>query len=252
MRHANAGILRHKIGSKRNKRWKAAYNIVVEFLVSDRMEHSGFLAYFYSGVSGAQGVDRAELDVSGERAVCRVFAESLALPVLLERMTEIVAVGYKYRFLDGCVRVGLRERERALLLSALIAADLEGDRQYILPRLASEKEYCLDGLFAFRMGELREKWERIAAYIPEEFSKRDLINFSTFLVQESCRTVYLKESEVYGENFRRLRLSRLTGRECAEREIVLADAGYVKCLGGVSDGMGEFLKNYYAGRTVFS
>ena len=102
------------------------------------------------------------------------------------------------------------------------------------------------------MGELREKWERIAAYIPEEFSQRDLINFSTFLVQESRRTVYLKESEVYGENFRRLRLSRLTGRECAEREIVLADAGYVKCLGGVSDGMGEFLKNYYAGRTVFS
>ena len=252
MRHANVGILRHKIGSKRNKRWKAAYNIVVEFLVSDRMEHSGFLAYLYSGVSGAQGVDRAELDVSGERAVCRVFAEGLALPVLLERMTEIVAVGYKYRFLDGCVRVGLGERERALLLSALIAADLEGDRQYILPRLASEKEYCLDGLFAFRMGELREKWERIAAYIPEEFSKRDLINFSTFLVQESRRTVYLKESEVYGENFRRLRLSRLTGRECAEREIVLADAGYVKCLGGVSDGMGEFLKNYYAGRTVFS
>ena len=83
------------------------------------MEHSGFLAYFYSSVSGAQGVGRAELDVSGERAVCRVFAESLALPVLLERMTEIVAVGYKYRFLDGCVRVGLRERERALLLSAL-------------------------------------------------------------------------------------------------------------------------------------
>ena len=102
------------------------------------------------------------------------------------------------------------------------------------------------------MGELREKWGRIAAYIPEGFSQKDLKNFSTFLVQESRRTVYLKNSEVYGENFRRLRLSRLTGRECAEREIVLADAGYVNCLGGVPDGMGEFLKNYYAGRTVFS
>ena len=252
MRHANAAFFFSQDEDKGNKSEKAAYNIVVEFLVSDRMEHSGFLTYLYSSVSGAREVGRAELELSGERAVCRVFAERDVRPVLLERMTEIVAVGYKYRFLDGCVRVCLKERERALLLSALIAADLEGDRQYILPRLVSEKEFCIDGLFAFRMGELREKWERIAAYIPEGFSQKDLVNFSSFLVQESRRTVYLKESEVYGENFRRLRLSRLTGRECAEREIVLADAGYVNCLGSIPDGMGEFLKNYYAGRTVFS
>ena len=159
-------------------------------------------------------------------------------------MAEIVGVGYKYRFLDACVRVCLPRREKGLLLSALIAADLEVDREYILPRLVSERSSALTGCITsawLRSGEVAA--DRLV--YPESFSGRDLKNFSGFLVHESRRTVYLQGQSVFREDFSPLRLSRLTGEESAEREIMLADAGYVKCLGTVSERMGEFLQKYY-------
>ncbi len=216
------------------------------------MLHSALVAYLYNGLTSALKEGRTELDFSKDRAKCRIFAPERAAGVIFERMAEIIAVGYKYRFLDECVRVCMPKKERGLLLSSLIAADLEADRAYILPRLVSEKEYCLDALFLFRMGELREKWGRIAAYIPETFSARDLRNFSNFLVHESRRTVYLKGAAVFGEDFSPLRLSRLTGEESVEREIMLADAGYIKCVGKISDTTGDFLQKYYPERVAFS
>lgn len=216
------------------------------------MLHSALVAYLYNGLTSALKEGRTELDFSKDRAKCRIFASERAAGVIFERMAEIIAVGYKYRFLDECVRVCMPKKERGLLLSSLIAADLEADRAYILPRLVSEKEYCLDALFLFRMGELREKWGRIAAYIPETFSARDLRNFSNFLVHESRRTVYLKGAAVFGEDFSPLRLSRLTGEESVEREIMLADAGYIKCVGKISDTTGDFLQKYYPERVAFS
>ncbi len=231
---------------------QAAYNIVVEFLVSDTKPHSAYVSYLYSGLAASLKEGRAELEFTQDRAKCRIFAPESALRGILERMSEVIAVGYKYRFLDGCVRVCLPKKERGLLLSALIAADLEGDREYILPRLVSEREFCLDALFLFRMGPLREKWERIAAYIPESFSVKDLKNFSKFLVEESRRTVYIKEKSVYNEHFSPLRLSRLTGEESVEREVVLADAGYIKILGTVPSETQDFLEKYYADRVAFS
>ena len=216
------------------------------------MLHSALVAYLYNGLTSALKEGRTELDFSKDRAKCRIFAPERVAGVIFERMAEIIAVGYKYRFLDECVRVCMPKKERGLLLSSLIAADLEADRAYILPRLVSEKEYCLDALFLFRMGELREKWGRIAAYIPETFSARDLRNFSNFLVHESRRTVYLKGAAVFGEDFSPLRLSRLTGEESVEREIMLADAGYIKCVGKISDTTGDFLQKYYPERVAFS
>lgn len=236
----------------RNKTLRAAYNNVVEWIVSECLRNSAYLTYLYNVVSGCVKEGRAELSFADGRACCRIFSKEDILPVLLERMTEIVGVGYKYRFLDACVRVCLPRREKGLLLSALIAADLEVDREYILPRLVSEREFCIDGMYHFRMAALREKWQRIASYIPESFSGRDLKNFSGFLVHESRRTVYLQGQSVFREDFSPLRLSRLTGEESAEREIMLADAGYVKCLGTVSERMGEFLQKYYPERAVFS
>ncbi len=224
----------------------------MEFLISDSKQHSAFIAYLYNGLAGTLKEGRAELDLGKDRAKCRVFAPGSAAPILYARMTEVIAVGYKYYFLDSSVHVCMPKKERGLLLSSLIAADLETDGGYILPRLESEREFCLDGLFAFRMGALREKWGRIAEYIPETFSARDLKNFSRFLVSESRRTVYLKDSRVFGENFTPLRLSRLTGEESVEREIMLADAGYIKCLGGISGETGEFLQKYYPERVAFS
>ncbi len=231
---------------------QAAYNIVVEFLISDTKGHSACISYLYSGVASALKEGRAELELGADRAKCRIFAPQTAVQGIFERMAEVIAVGYKYRFLEGIVRVSMPKRERGLLLSALIAADFEGDRAYILPRLASEREYCLDALFLFRMAPLREKWERIAAYIPESFSVKDLKNFSKFLVSESRRTVYIKENKVYNEHFRPLRLSRLTGEEDLGREVVLADAGFVKCIGKPETETQTFLEKYYPDRVAFS
>ena len=114
------------------------------------------------------------------------------------------------------------------------------------------EEYSIDGFYNFRLVTLRDKWEKIVEYVPESFSSPDLKRFCEFLVGESRRKIYLKDGQVYGENFAPLKRSRLTGSEDVETEIMLSDAGFVYCLGDVDASTEDFLRKYYAERAVFS
>ncbi len=226
----------------------------MDITVSDTIGHGAFITYLYNAVAG----EAMRLGGGGElmfgetrTALFLRLPEGL-MPLLLSKIAEIVGVGYKYAFLQEKVRVCLPRREKRLLLCALIAADEEGDGRYIRARLAPAGELCIDGFYNFRLGALREKWTRILEYIPCTFSPEDLKKFCEFLVGESRRKVYLKDNAVFGENFLRLKRSRLTGQEDAETEIMLSDAGFVYCLGGISPQLTDFLRKYYADRTVFS
>ncbi len=172
--------------------------------------------------------------------------------LLREKIAEIIGVGYKYKFLRNNLRVSLAKTEERLLYAALIAADLEGDKAYIRGKLARADEYAVDGVYAFRLSPLREKWERIISYVPYGFSSHDLRKFCNFLVGESQNKIYLQGKSVFGENFAPLRRSRLTGEEDIQTEIMLSDAGFVYCLGTVEEEVGDFLQKYYAERAIFS
>lgn len=222
--------------------------------MTERKERSSFVTYIYNALMNevVRNGGRGELFFGEERAMLRLSV----VPALRSRLrgviAEILGIGYKYEFLRKNLRVALPKRERKHLAAALIAADLEGDKHYILSKLPKAEEYAIDGIYAFRLGALREKWLHILSYIPSGFSHADLAQFCEFLIEESRHKIYLKDGAVFGENFTRLSRSRLMGEENLETEIILSDAGFVYCLGEVDDSLGDFLQKYFAERAIFS
>ncbi len=240
-----------------NKSARSAYNkFVSEITVTERIEKSAYITYLYNTL--AEPVFRCggkcELMFGDTRTALRIYADNRERleELLVDRLTEIIGIGYKYSFLGKRLNVSLPRREKRLMAAALIAADFDGDKTYIRRKLEGAEEYSIDGFYNFRLGTLREKWGKIVDYVPESFSSPDLKRFCEFLVGESRRKIYLKGRQVFGENFAPLRRSRLTGSEDVETEIMLSDAGFVYCLGEVEESVEDFLRKYYAERAVFS
>ncbi len=240
-----------------NKLHANAYNNVVEEItVSERKEKSSYITYLYNVLSAhvIRFGGRSELLLGDRSALIIRFSRdgSQIRTLVRDKVTEVIGIGYKYEYLTSRLNVALSKRERKLLCSALIAADLEGDRAYIRRKLEKAEEYSIDGFYHFRLAPLREKWDRILSYIPDSFTSSDLKKFCEFLVGESKNKIYIKGNTVFGENFTPLKRSRLTGEEDTEIEIMLSDAGFVYCLGQVEDSVGDFLQKYYAERAIFS
>ncbi len=226
-----------------------------EITVTERLEKSAYITYLYNALAEPlfRAGGKVELVFGEERAALHIKQESKGIEgLLVDKIAEIIGIGYKYSFLGEQLKVCLSRREKRLLSAALIAADFEGDRAFIRRKLAGAAEYSIDGFYFFRLGALREKWMKIVDYIPEGFSSSDLKRFCDFLVGESRRKIYVKGSEVFAENFMPLKRSKLTGEEDTETEIMLSDAGFVYCLGEVEAGVEDFLQKYYAERAVFS
>jgi len=235
-----------------------AYNKVVEEIsVTERREHSSYITYLYNvlydsilklGGSGelSFGDERSALYINVPEGAERFRAR------LADKIGEVIGIGYKYEFLQKRLSVCLSAREKRFLCAALIAADYESDKGYIRRKLGRSSRYAVDGVYAFRLAPLREKWEKIASYVPDGFASGDLKRFCDFLVGESKNKIYLKGNTVFGENFVPLRRSRLAGGEDPETEILLSDAGFVYCLGDVEESLGDFLQKYYAERAIFS
>ncbi len=232
-----------------------AYNKgVEEVVVSDGSARSSFVIYLYNAVLGeiVSSGGGGELIFGEERTALRLRYPKEKQGAVKESLAEILGIGYKFTYLHEKLRASLSKRDRKLLIAALIAADFEGDRAFILGKMQPVGEFALDGFYTFRLGPLREKWTRILEYIPESFSSHDLKKFCEFLVGESRNKIYLKGNFVFGENFMPLRRSRLMGEEDVETEIILSDAGYIYCLGEVAKGTQDFLQKYYAERAIFS
>lgn len=235
----------------------STYNkLVEEITVSDDKAHSAYITYLYNRLAEevlrAEGSallhfdDRAALHIKLNRDAARVQS------ALQREIAEVLGVGYKNKYLEERLAVSLSKRESKLLRAALIAADCEGDAAYIRRKITPSSEYAIDGIYNFRLGRLREKWDKIIGYVPAGFSSVDLTRFCEFLVGESRNKIYLRDNVVFGENFAPLRRSRLTGEEDIETEILLSDAGFVYCLGDVTEELSDFLQKYYAERAIFS
>ena len=225
-------------------------------MLSEMRENGAFLTYLYNELlpAAVAAGGGGELLFAEDRAAVRVFAPSVqALRAVCARAAaEVICIGYKYRFFDARLSVCLPRRERRLLVAALIAADFSGDAAYVRRKIEVGKVFATDGFYQFRLGALREKWDRIVRYVPPSFAAADLKKFCAFLSGESENKIYLKGNRVYGADFLPLRRSRLTGQEDVATEIVLSDAGFIYCLGDVEEGVGDFLQKYYAERAIFS
>ncbi len=226
-----------------------------QITVSERRENRTYITYIYNALANEvmRLGGKEELVFDTDRmAIVLHGANGDAVTLLKDKIAEVIAIGYKYHFLTKNLHASLGKEETHVLYSALIAADLEGDKAYVRHKLDRLSECAIDGFYTFRLAPLREKWEKIIGYVPSSFCSRDLQKFCDFMVGESRLKVYVRGNEVFGDNFIPLHRRRLTGREDVKTEIMLSDAGFVYCLGEVEGEVGDFLQKYYAERAIFS
>lgn len=191
--------------------------------------------------------DSTAIEFKTERAYCpyvRKFTE--------EHIADIIAVGYKYEFFEKRLRLPLlSDLKKRLLYTALVAADYKEDKAFVKRRIRGFESYCLDGLFHFRLQELKKRWEEVAEYVPADMGEASLENFLGFLTEDGEGKLYVKNGRVYDEEYRPLSKSLLTGVESPIGEIVLGGAEKVYCFGEVDEKTAEFLEKYYGEKAVF-
>ena len=169
-----------------------------------------------------------------------------------ENIADVIAVGYKYAFFEKRLTLPLLSpSKKRILLTALVAADYKDDWAYVARRIRGFEQYCLDGMFHFRLQELKKRWEGIAEYIPTDMGEASLESFLGFLVEDGVGKIFLKDGKVYGEDYRPLSRSLLTGVESPLGEIILGGAEHVYCFGETDGETEEFLKKYYGEKAIF-
>lgn len=167
-------------------------------------------------------------------------------------VAEVLTLAYKYRFFEKALPyLRLKEQEKDVLLTALVSADFETDKEYLRRRIATLENYPLDGVFAFRMQDMKEGWKRTSACLSEEFDERALDSFVGWIAEEGKGRVFLLDDVLYDEEYRPMKKSVLTGGYSAKKEMLHSRAKYAYCFGEQSEETKAFLKRYYADRTFF-
>ncbi len=191
--------------------------------------------------------DCTEIAFKTDREYCpyvRKFTE--------EHISDVIAIGYKYDYFDKRLPLPLLSpRQRRILLTALVAADYREDSGYIRRRVRGFERYCLDGLFHFRLRELKERWEEITAYISADMGEVETEGFLGFLIEDGEGKVFLKGGKVYDEEYRPLSHSYLTGKHTAIGEVLLSGAEQAYCFGETEEETKAFLKKYYGEKVFF-
>ncbi len=191
--------------------------------------------------------DSTEIAFKTDKEYCpyvRKFAE--------EHIADVISVGYKYEFFEKRLALPLlSEMQKRLLITALVAADYRDDRAYVSRRIRGSAKYCLDGVFHFRLRELKKRWENIAQYVPAEMSEGSMEDFLSFLAEDGEGKLFLKNGKVYDEEYRPLTKSLLTGVESPIGEILLGGAERIYCFGEVDEEIRAFLQKYYGEKAVF-
>jgi len=232
----------------------------MKYLVTDRSYNRSTTEYLYKtmfrrvyalggAVEEGQSGDRRYFaaKINGEKS--KKFKN-----VLEDKISDIIAVNYKYDYFKRNVKVdGLKSVEYELLLAALIAADLEEDKKFALSRL-SGPTYSVDGTFWFAMKPLAEKWREIVGFIPSYFAADRLKDFISYIVTEKRGgKVYAMGGKVYDVNYNLLSRAYLTGGdECnVVKEIILSGSGEVELSSPIPETDEFYLKQFFGDKIFF-
>ncbi len=174
---------------------------------------------------------------------------------IADKVAEIIAIKYKYDFLKKNLTLGgLSEREKEILITSLIAADLDDDKKYAFDRIKGYKELAVDGVFYFRLKPLKKKWQDVISYIPTCFLNSQLKEFVTYLLTNKRKRVYVESGRVYDSHYRQLKRSKLLGGEDVRilREVLLSNCGEVELSGEIPKDDEFYLKEYFIDKLHFS
>ena len=231
----------------------------MNFLVTDSDYRRSGVDYIYKGlkrqVAAAGGTQRLGED-GGRRYYAFDVADSYAKRLkdtLEDRIADVIAVNYKYDYFKKRIKVaGLKSVEYELLLSALISADIDEDKRYVIARICGSP-YSIDGSFNFTMKPLVDKWNEIVGYIPPYFTAEQLKEFVSFIVSEKKGgRVYVAGGSVYDVDYNLLTRADLAGDgDCRLiREIILSSSAEVE-LSSPVEGKDEFYLKEFFGDKIF-
>ena len=172
-----------------------------------------------------------------------------------DKVAEVIAIKYKNDFFKKSIVVeGLPEVEKEILMASLIAADLEEDKKYSYERIKTDNIIAIDGIYNFRLKQLKKKWQEITNYIPTCFVNSQLKEFIGFLLENKSKRVYVESGRVYDSHYRRLKRSSLLDGEGAllTREILLSNCGEIRLSGELPKEDEYYLKEFYNEKIIFS
>ncbi len=246
-----------------------AYNNCVQnIILTDADTHSACVFYIYNALLSylPKESPAPRLLQSGNRYALALdggLQSESVKKIVTDLAAETLGVGYKYAYLSQRLPlVNLSKEERKTFLCALISADLPADKGAINERIAKvDFPLALDGIYAFRMQGLREKWQGIISYIPPDFSVQESDSFFKYFVKGNRGKAYLYEGEVYDEKYRICRRSALVGggkEQKAQTEIILSGAKEVhiastknKAKVSLNPIAEAFLRRYYGSNVYF-
>ena len=173
---------------------------------------------------------------------------------LEDKIADVIAVKYKYHFLKRTLRtIGLTPYENEILHVAIISADIEDDRRYIIRKLRSFENFAIDGIFNFRLQPLKNKWKEVSSYIPFFFTGSQLCEFVSFVLGEKrSKKVFVEGDNVYDINYNKLnRASLISPNKDVVKEVLLSTSTSVQVLKSVSLQEEKELKRYFGARVCF-
>ena len=228
--------------------------------VSDRDYNENNLYYVSAAVNEilVGTGSKATIFRAGSRSVLKIdapdyYAETIGAEIA-DKLADVVAINYKYVFLKDRLSAGnLTENERDILLAGIIAADLDDDKKYAFDKIKGQNEIALDGVYNFRLSQLKRKWTEILSYVPTGFISAQLKDFISFLIENKSKKIYVDCGKVYDAHYRRLKRSQLIGGGLPLlKEILLSNCGKIELCGGIPEEEERYIKDFYGDRLYFS
>lgn len=231
----------------------------MELIATDAAYRSGNIEYLFKTLdkpirlAGGAAVMETKGDRCEFKATVPDDSAAFFKPSLEDKIADVIAVNYKYEYFKRFVRsAGLKTVEYDLLLSALIAADIEEDKRYVLSRLSAP--YAIDGSFLFLMKPLKKKWKEVVGYVPQYFSERELKDFIAYIVGEKRgRRVYVANGGVFDGHYNKLFRSTLAGGGDIRtvKEVILSSSGEVELDCKLSETEEYYLKEFFGDKIFF-
>lgn len=229
--------------------------------ISENKYNESNLLYIQSSIG--ELLSHADCSIKAQNHDCRAILSidspeyylDIIRTELADKVAEIIAIKYKYEFFKKNINIsGLSNIEKEIMLTSLIAADLDDDKKYAFDRVKQYGYISIDGIYNFKLNALRKKWQDILGCIPSCFMNSQLKDFVYYLLENKKKRVYVDDGRVYDCHYRRLKRSMLLDGEEIKiiREILLSNCGEVELCGEIPKDDEFYLKEFYCDKIYFS
>lgn len=144
------------------------------------------------------------VNLSGGRVYCSFGCEPAHKQQLISAVKECLAdmfgVVCKFDFIKRNLTVKLSNLNYEMLLHTLVAFDRENERKILNKLIKVEDGMALDGIFNFKMGELKQRWLEICdltrnngAYLYDDETYNELLRFLISAVNPKINKLTVRE-----------------------------------------------------------